>query len=315
MKFEELKTWIKSYAVFKKMGGNNFSGYKIISSAKKGLPELEKELMPIYGHYFSAEIEKYKAMPFVQEELSDMPVWVCWWQGMDSMPDVIRICYKRLCKVYSGFRINFICKDTFQRYINIPEQILLDVELGKITITAFSDYLRASLLFEYGGIWMDASVYNVKQFDYHSSTFITAKPSVHVETKSDYIIPSGLWTGFFMGSKHKGCKVFGFLRDSLAKLFLCYDCNPYYFSIDMILRLAYINFPEFQEEIDSIPSNNCDIHHFAGCWNEEFISEDFISLCKDNEVFKLNAKWPVDEKKKNTWHDFFCSDKALYWPQ
>ena len=89
MKLNELKTWIRSYVVFRKMGGRDFSGYKIISSAKKGLPELEKELMPIYTHYFSAEIEKYKSMPFVQEELSDMPIWICWWQGVDNMPDVV----------------------------------------------------------------------------------------------------------------------------------------------------------------------------------------------------------------------------------
>lgn len=314
MKFDELKTWIKSYAVFRKMGGHNFSGYKIISSARRGLSELEKELMPIYAHYFSAEIEKYKAMPLVQDELSDMPIWVCWWQGMDNMPDVVANCYKRLKHVYPDRKINFVCKENYHSYVSMPKNILNLLEQGKISITFFSDYLRACLLYELGGLWIDSSVYCVKRFGYFDSKFITAKPYDFC-TLSNESIPSGLWTIFFMGSKFKKCSVFGFLRDSLEKMYNDYGHNPYYFSSDMILRLAYINFPEFRKEIDSIPANNCDIHHFAGCWNKEFMSDDFISLCKNNEFFKLNAKWYVDKNNKNTWHDFFCSDNSLYWPK
>lgn len=312
MKLGELRTWARSYSVFKKMGGRDFSGYRIITSASRGLSELEKELMPVYTNYFSPEIEKYKSMPFVQEESSDMPIWVCWWQGLENMPDVVANCFERLKHVYSDRKIVFICKDNYRSYVSISENILDLLDNGTLSVTFFSDYLRSCLLYEYGGLWMDSSVYCVRRFGSNRS-FITAKPYC-LNMKMEELVPSGLWTIFFMGSEFRKCSVFGFLRDSLEKMYCNYRCNPYYFSTDMILRLAYVHFPEFKKEIDSIPSNNCDIHHFASCWNDGFDSDDFTSLCKKNDVFKLNAKWNVDENKKNTWHDFFCSDKALDWP-
>ena len=30
---------------------------------------------------------------------SKIPVWVCWWQGEDSMPELVKMCYTRLKQV------------------------------------------------------------------------------------------------------------------------------------------------------------------------------------------------------------------------
>lgn len=316
MKFDELKTWIKSYAVFRKMGGHNFSGYKIISSARRGLSELEKELMPIYAHYFSAEIEKYKAMPLVQDELSDMPIWVCWWQGMDNMPDVVANCYKRLKHVYPDRKINFVCKENYHSYVSMPENILNLLEQGRISVTFFSDYLRACLLYEHGGFWIDATVFCIRQFP--ESFFNRRVFSIKILSCPDEkntLVPFDCWSSFGIGSTYKRCKVFGFIRDCLKKLYLQFGYNPYYFSLDMLIRTSYMQFDDFRSEIRSLPVSSPRIHVFAGIWNERCDYDYFCNLCKNNEVFKLNAKWHVDEKKKDTWHDFFCSDKSLYWPQ
>lgn len=86
------------------------------------------------------------------------PVWVCWWQGESSMPEIVQICYQSLRK-HTSHPIHLITKDSIGQYLQLPDFIEEKVQKGRITLTHLSDILRMALLAQYGGLWIDATVY------------------------------------------------------------------------------------------------------------------------------------------------------------
>jgi len=100
---------------------------------------------------------------------SDSPIFFMWWQGLNNMPDVVKLCYSQLCKC-SGFHpIIFLCEKNFKDvYFNMVKQevdsnILDSYYLNHIKIQHLADILRNKLLYNCGGIWVDATVFLTKE--------------------------------------------------------------------------------------------------------------------------------------------------------
>lgn len=96
---------------------------------------------------------------------ADMPiahsskVWVCWMQGMDNAPELVKRCFRSLQENLSDREIVLITTDNLKKYTDFPPYILEKYEKGLITHTHFSDLLRVELLCRYGGTWIDATVF------------------------------------------------------------------------------------------------------------------------------------------------------------
>lgn len=109
---------------------------------------------------------RHKVMPIMKSTNSSLPpvmddvnvIWVCWLQGIEQAPDIVKKCYKRLTAL-EKHRIIVITNDNFEDYVNIPEYILDKYNKGIISPTHFSDILRATLLYQHGGLWLDATIY------------------------------------------------------------------------------------------------------------------------------------------------------------
>lgn len=86
-------------------------------------------------------------------------VWVCWLQGIENAPDIVQTCYKSLKTNLSNKEVILITETNRKRYITLPDCIEEKYAKGIITHTHFSDILRVALLSNYGGTWIDATVY------------------------------------------------------------------------------------------------------------------------------------------------------------
>ena len=85
-------------------------------------------------------------------------IWVCWLQGEENAPEIIKACIASMRKWAKGYEIRLITDKNLLEYVNIPEYIIRKYQEGKITFTHFSDILRTCLLYEHGGIWIDSTV-------------------------------------------------------------------------------------------------------------------------------------------------------------
>ncbi len=111
-------------------------------------------------------VSEYLSSSFSRQELpliSKMPVgnkriiWQYWGQGFVRAPKAIQECcvsVDRWCGDYEVIRLD---DDNFSDYIGLPPFLLQ--KKAQMSRAHFSDVLRLCLLYLYGGLWLDASVY------------------------------------------------------------------------------------------------------------------------------------------------------------
>ncbi len=85
-------------------------------------------------------------------------VWVCWFQGMENAPELVRRCYQSLQDNLTDRDIILITAQNMGKYVRFPEYIMEKWRLGQISNTHMTDLLRLELLIRYGGMWIDATV-------------------------------------------------------------------------------------------------------------------------------------------------------------
>ena len=107
-----------------------------------------KEFLSTYPHY---PVKNFKVTPVI---------WWCWLQGEENAPDICQSCLRSIKKYYPDFEIFIVTDENVNEFIKLPNYILEKYKSGIISRTHFSDIIRIFLLYEYGGIWMDATIFS-----------------------------------------------------------------------------------------------------------------------------------------------------------
>lgn len=105
---------------------------------------------------FGAFIENYNYSK--KENKVNRTVWICWMQGEENAPDLVKSCIRSARKHLKDFDIIILSEDNIKKYITLPDHIVKKYHEGKITHTHFSDILRVAILCEHGGLWLDSTV-------------------------------------------------------------------------------------------------------------------------------------------------------------
>lgn len=239
-------------------------------------------------------INKYKNLEDNSEYISDISyIWVFWWQGMESMPPLIKACINNLKKKSGNRKVILLTKDNYSNYVNIPVNILNKVKKGQLTYTFFSDILRFNLLSKHGGIWIDATLYIDKKLpDMSNYKFYTIKHGLF----KNWHISGGRWSGFFMASGKKN-KNIDFICDVLTRYADTYNVLVAYLLIDSVMEVAYRNFPSFKKQVDDVPYNNNLVFQMADDLNKK--SDNYS--CPTN-LNKLTYKKKYKNEKNTVYY-------------
>ena len=218
--------------------------------------------------------------------------------------------YKETCKnieKYSGtYELIFLTKDNYVDYVDIPIEIIKKVENGTITITHFSDILRAKLLSTYGGVWIDSTMFICGEVfeEFDNKTFNSSILPKYTDTFSKRLC------GFFMGGKPN--LFFSFLYDFFIEYNLKYDRLVNYFLIDFGIEIAYDSFDECKDYFDNITLNNPELLYFE-LNIDTFDYAKFKSLCNQYKFFKvtqkINPKLFYDKEGNITYSGYFFINK------
>ena len=109
---------------------------------------LEKEFAPIIQEGIIDKKESKK---------SDI-VWICWFQGYDAAPDLVKACIHSVKTNMPDKKVILLDHSNIFDYISLPNYIIEKYRKKIIGAPQFSDLIRINLLCEYGGIWVDATV-------------------------------------------------------------------------------------------------------------------------------------------------------------
>ena len=248
---------------------------------------------------------------------ADSKIWVCWWDGINSMPEIVKICYNYLFRNAGTHPVQLITKDNYANFISVPNYIMDKVNEKIISITHFSDILRTALLYEYGGIWIDATLLVLNAFSFENLTFYTFKApvkkgvsitlprfagllnnSIHIKDKNTTNISR--WSGFLLAGT-KGLLIFDYLRQILFSYWKDHNDQIDYLLIDYFIALAYDYVPSIKKIIDDVPCST----------KEKFLLEKNLNNEFSVEIFKNFTLTPFH---KLTWKKNFntsTSDSKL----
>jgi len=145
-------------------------------------------------------------------------IWTLWLQGYDNAPPIVKKCINSMRRYSGKFEVIVLTEDSICEYVSIPEFILQKYKSGIIQNAHFSDIIRTLILINYGGIWLDATVYLTKNIpsDILSSDFFMFQSSLlHTE-----LIPCSNW--FIVSNKNNPVLV-----KTLSILFEYWKNNDY----------------------------------------------------------------------------------------
>tara|TARA_B100000579_G_C22848158_1_gene865674 strand:- start:316 stop:1749 length:1434 start_codon:yes stop_codon:yes gene_type:complete len=83
-------------------------------------------------------------------------IWVIWFQGRDKMPQICETCYSSWVDKNPNWRVNLVHDGNIQQYI--PEDLLKIFSSVK-PIQCYSDLVRLYLVYRYGGLYVDATLF------------------------------------------------------------------------------------------------------------------------------------------------------------
>ena len=220
------------------------------------------------------------------------PIWVFWWQGLESAPTRVKACVDSIKRNAASRDVIVIAKDNVREYTDLPDYAFRKLTEGEITITHFSDILRFNLLKLHGGLWMDATLYAFRPLDSsrYSGPFFTC---CGYPDPTFFNVSDGRWTGFFIGGVREE-PLFEFMDRFFALYWERNNSLADYFLIDYALDYAYRN------GIGSLKTwcegeqgkDNPKLFDLAPVICDSFDSNVWKRLTEHTDAFKLSWKKP-----------------------
>ena len=199
-------------------------------------------LMPEMDARISSIIEKLELKP--EQETIEHNIFVFWWDGFEVAPDIVKKCLKSVEANYSDFNVVKISKDNYKDYTDIDPIVLEGFEKGIVSVQTFSDILRFNLLKNNGGMWIDATIFFMNEYD------LTAKldenqsfNTLEFASSGEFLNYKGFecsWSGFFISSKKNG--LFVRTMDAIFREYYReYGSYTLYFFIDAAFMTCKVN--------------------------------------------------------------------------
>lgn len=238
----------------------------------------------------------------------DAPIWILWWQGESQAPSIVKKCINSVRAHCGGHPVIVLDEYSYSNYVKVNETIVSKVKEGTISIAHFSDLLRMYLLYQHGGIWMDATLFVCDDFfeNLGKYSFYT----IHHGKFSDYHVCKGLWSTFLFAA-NKGNNTIKLFCDVFESYLKIENVMLTYLLIDCVIAVAYEDIPYIRAEIDKIPPNNINVFELQPRLSEKFDSRKFAELKENTDLFKVSWKISFESKDKDTYFGHIFDDNSI----
>lgn len=250
---------------------------------------------------YAASYDYVAPLPPVDPVLKDH-VWLCWWQGLDQAPEIVRICVESIRRNVGNHPLTLITDENYRDYVDIPDWVLDKVRAGIITRTNLSDLLRLSLLAKHGGLWLDATFFCSAPIDklaFGHPMFTIKRP--------DYLhasIAGGNFAGYSLACDEGHRRVFATVRDLFLEHWRRSDFMVDYLLVDYLIVMAQRHDPSIAAAFASVEPNNPLCDELFKCLGEPFCPARWDELSRDTSLFKLTWKqrFPVERGGRQTFY-------------
>lgn len=222
------------------------------------------------------------------------PIYVMWWTGEETMPPVVRLCYKNLCRNAKRHPIVLITKNNIYTLFPSIAQHIKEVEEKynerKICIQHFSDITRSLILDKIGGIWIDATVFVTPDWDENlvGKSFYSGRRS-STFANSGKSITAGQWTSYFIASV-KGNPLINFMYNGLLEYYSRKGWISEYYTMDYLFTIGMSKSPIVRQIIESVPEINANLFGLESLMHKPYNQAEYNSFLATAPFFKLNHR-------------------------
>ncbi len=280
--------WGETYAVLEKAFAESAGKGEAGNAAWKAK---EQYLLDWFRQELDVVIQSYRTeLPEAKNGPIPPIVWIYWWDGFDNAPPLVKACVRSTIRNRGPLEVRLIDKNNLCRYISMPEHLLKKQEEGKLGKAHFSDVARMKLLAQYGGYWMDATLFcsrPIPAAELSAYPFYTCKKLWNGSTPSH-----GMWSGWMFGGV-PGYRFFRFMADALTAYWSAHEKAIDYLMMDYLFQIACSEFQELKDAIDSLPPQNLARDELMARINEAYTASFFEN---DSFVYKLSYRYgrPVE---------------------
>ncbi|MFT9412574.1 capsular polysaccharide synthesis protein, partial [Liquorilactobacillus hordei] len=251
-----------------------------------------------YKKYILDEKKEISKKRYVQNNVKQK-VWFFWSQGIDNAPVLVKKCYESLCKNLKDKEIVVLNDSNYKNYIRFPNYIQDKIDKGIITKTHVSDLLRIALLAEYGGTWIDATVYcsgnNYEDYMFDSDLFVFSSLKPGLDGKSTQI------SSWFMTAAPSNSVIL-LTQKLLYEYWLSNNKMVDYFLLHDMFQLAIEAYHEEWKKV--IPFDNSTPHILLLRLFEDYDKKTWLTIKKRVPFHKLSYKFNAElTKKKYTYYE------------
>lgn len=244
---------------------------------KKSIKILDKE----FGYIFKNN-SKYGA----NNNEFEKNIFVFWGQGFNNLPEIPKLCIKSIERFYSDYNIYYITLENYEEYVSIDPNIKILFEKGNISIQTFSDILRFQLIYQYGGVWCDATLMFYEKIDFDVMLKEKSFYSLNVDCKEKRQLWGNVYpvtyTTFFFAARKKSY-ILKSINEAYIEYYKKYDFVIDYFLNDYFFILASMYEVE-DNSLAKIPFVEGDVFYVLN------------SLLSNNTVLDINKCRQIPQK-------------------
>ena len=250
----------------------------------------------------------YKNQNFHQREYSEYThmsgneyVYTLWLQGEKNAPSIVKACINSMRQNIKNHSVIVLDSSTILNQITLPGYIVDKWKKGTIINAHFSDIVRNELLLEYGGTWVDSTVY-VSGNDMPSCFFDSP-----LFVFKDLHSPNTVLSNWFITA----CEGNNILRATQQMLFDYWseETQPVfdYFMYHMLFTIAT---EHFNDEWKAVPTFSNETEHILQSELDSVYDEKrYMDIIHMTNIHKLTYKLTDQQKKKpNTYYRWIINN-------
>lgn len=237
-------------------------------------------------------------------------IWMCWWQGEENAPEIVRACIDSVRRNAGGHEVVVITDENVRDYVDIPEWVFDKVKNGVMSRTNLSDLLRLSLLAEHGGMWLDATFFCCGSLNEYMELPIWSIK------RPDYLhasVACGMFAGYSLACNAGARKPFVVARDFFLNYWKNSDSLIDYLLVDYLIVLAQRHDPSIAASFASIKPNNPRCDDLISLLDKPFDLDEWNGLTAETKLFKLTWKqrFSSESNVSQTFYGRILEDCAL----
>lgn len=268
-----------------------------LSTTLKTKQKLEKK--------YKWKLEEFDKAYTEKEHKPSDTIWICWFQGMDNAPDLVKKCYQSVIKNNPDKKVIVITEKNISDYVTFPEYIVTKWKQGVITHTHMTDLLRLELLITYGGLWLDATVLCTgiaPEYFFDSDLFFfqTLKPGRdgHASYISSWLMEAKTNNKIIMATREL-CYEYWKTNNTMWDYFLLHD----------FMSIVLEKYEEDWKKI--IPRDNATPHILLLRLFDQYDEKMWATIKSQTQFHKLTYKFSEEkQKEQGTYYRILLGEQA-----